>query len=122
MAARASAPPGRRRLLREQPLRRWLALGVLAFVGFLYYQPLRTYVETRQALGERSAEVRALAAQRDALEQRLAARTSNAALLREARRLGYVKPGERLFIVKGIRAWRRAHAHGRPRATIGGNG
>ncbi len=29
--------------------------------------------------------------------------------MREARRLGYVKPGERLFIVKGINAWRRAH-------------
>jgi hypothetical protein len=28
---------------------------------------------------------------------------------REARRLGYVKPGERLFIVKGIGAWRRHH-------------
>ena len=32
------------------------------------------------------------------------------ALAREARRLGYVKPGERLFIVKGIDAWRRAQA------------
>jgi hypothetical protein len=28
---------------------------------------------------------------------------------REARRLGYVRQGEHLFIVKGIGAWRRAH-------------
>jgi hypothetical protein len=28
---------------------------------------------------------------------------------REARRLGYVVPGERLFIVKGIQSWRRRH-------------
>jgi hypothetical protein len=30
-------------------------------------------------------------------------------LVREARRLGLVKPGERLFIVKGIPAWRKHH-------------
>jgi hypothetical protein len=29
--------------------------------------------------------------------------------VREARRLGLVKPGERLFIVKGIAAWRKNH-------------
>jgi len=30
-------------------------------------------------------------------------------LIREARRLGLVKPGERLFIVRGIAAWRKHH-------------
>ena len=30
-------------------------------------------------------------------------------LVREARRLGLVKPGERLFIVRGIPAWRKHH-------------
>jgi hypothetical protein len=30
-----------------------------------------------------------------------------ATLAREARALGYVKPGEHLFIVKNIDAWRR---------------
>ena len=30
-------------------------------------------------------------------------------LVREARRLGLVKPGERLFIVKGIADWRKHH-------------
>jgi cell division protein FtsB len=119
--ARASGSP-RRRPARPRLLGRWLAVGVLTFVGFLYYQPLRSYLETRHALAERSAEVRALAAQREALERRLAAQTSNAALLREARRLTYVKPGERLFIVKGIPAWRRAHLRDRPPATIGADG
>ena len=45
-----------------------------------------------------------------ALERRLAEADTPEALAREARRLGYVKPGERLFIVKGIDAWRRAQA------------
>jgi hypothetical protein len=32
------------------------------------------------------------------------------ALLQEARRLGYVRPGEQLFVVHGIKQWLRAHA------------
>jgi hypothetical protein len=43
------------------------------------------------------------------LERRLAASTSTEALAREARRLGFVKPGQHLYIVKGIPAWLRAH-------------
>jgi hypothetical protein len=42
--------------------------------------------------------------------------TSTKALEREARRIGLVRPGQRLFIVKGIKAWRRAHA------TVSGDG
>lgn len=80
------------------------------FVAFLYYQPLRSYFGTRHALENRAAEVRALRAEKRALERRLAAGDTPEALAREARRLGFVKPGEQLFIVKGIDAWRRAHA------------
>ena len=45
-----------------------------------------------------------LRAQKLRLERRLAKADTPAAVTREARRIGYVKPGERLFIVKGIRA------------------
>ena len=81
---------------------------VAGVVAFLYYHPLRSYLETRRELRARSAEVELLAARKRQLEHRLAVQTSDAALLREARRLGYVESGERLFIVKGIPAWRRA--------------
>ena len=84
-------------------------LVALAFVAFLYYRPLQTYVDTRAALAARSAEVRTLEARKRSLERRVRAQASTAALVREARRLGYVKPGERLFIVKGIDAWRKRH-------------
>jgi cell division protein FtsB len=90
--------------------RRWLAAGVLAIVAFLYVQPLRAYLDTRGTLDSRTHEVRALEAERQSLERLLDAQASDAALLREARRLGYVKPGEQLFIVKGIPAWRHARA------------
>ncbi len=83
-------------------------MGALVLVAFLYYQPLRSYFEAREALGERSAEVRALEHQKRTLERRLAEKTSRESLVREARRLGYVRAGERLFIVKGIPAWLHA--------------
>ena len=36
--------------------------------------------------------------------------------------MAYVKPGEQLYVVKGIPEWRRARAAGRAGATIGGDG
>ena len=107
---------GRRAAPRSIMLR-WLAVGVLALVAFLYYRPLKTYVSTRHELSRQRHEVQILAAQKAALETRLAASTSTTALAREARRLGLTRPGEHLYIVKGIPAWRKAQ-----RATIGGNG
>ena len=82
----------------------------LALVSLLYYKPIRTYLDTREVVAERSAEVRSLRAEKRALEGRLARTAVDEELARQARRLGLVKPGERLFIVKGIGAWRRARA------------
>lgn len=87
-----------------------VAVAALCLVGFLYYRPVRAYLETGRAVAERRAEVRALEAERRALQRRLALEESGATLLRAARRLGLVRPGERLFIVKGIQAWRRVRA------------
>jgi cell division protein FtsB len=108
--------PRRRRPKRSVLVRRWLGVGALCLIGLLYYRPLKTYFGTRQTLVQRSADVRALRAERRSLEQKLAAAASDTVLVREARRLGYVKPGEKLFIVKGIDAWKRAHR------TIGRHG
>jgi cell division protein FtsB len=98
----------RRRASRSRIVLRWLALGGVALVAVLYVQPLRTYLDTRSHLMRRQSEVAQLRAQRDGLQKRLALSTSTTSLSLEARRLGYVKPGEHLFIVKGIEAWRRA--------------
>jgi cell division protein FtsB len=98
---RASRP--RRRI----PVVRWLALATLAVVALLYYRPLKSYVETRSALQERQAEVRELHAKRDELARRLEEADTPEALTRRARKLGLVKPGEQLFIGKGIEEWRR---------------
>ena len=94
---------------------RWVAVLGLCLIGLLYYRPVGAYLHTRDALAQRSAEVQKLVAEKGVLEQRLAATHSGATLVRVARRLGLVKPGERLFIVKGIPEWRRAHATPRAR-------
>lgn len=86
---------------------RWAAIAALALVGLLYVHPIRAYLDTRRAEQARSAEVRALEQTERRLEHRLAVSASHAALVRQARRLGYVKPGERLYIVKGIGTWRK---------------
>ena len=99
----------KKRIPRGRYLLRWLAVGVVVFIAFLYSQPLRSYLSTKDTLSQRTAEVQQLRAQKVRLERRLAEMDTPQAVTREARRLGYVKPGERLFIVKGIGAWRRKH-------------
>jgi cell division protein FtsB len=101
-------PARTRRSWKTASVRRWLAVAVVGLVAFLYYRPLTSYFQARHDLARAESELRTLEAQQARLEQRLAAQTSTDTLVREARRLGYVKPGERLFIVKGIPEWRAA--------------
>jgi hypothetical protein len=107
--AKGKKKKARRRASRSRIVLRWLALGGVALVAVLYVQPLRTYLDTRNHLMRRQSEVANLRAQRNGLQKRLSLSTSTTSLSLEARRLGYVKQGEHLFIVKGIAAWRRAH-------------
>ena len=58
----------------------------------------------------RAAEVRSLQTRKQQLQNRLSEIERGATLVRGARRLGLVKPGEHLFIVEGIAAWRRVHS------------
>src|SRR5205823_1508183 len=89
---------------------RWAVVAAFVLVAVLYYRPARTYLHTRQTVSARAAEVRKLRRQHDQLQRLVAASTSDAELAREARRLGLVKPGEHLFIVKGINRWLKRRA------------
>jgi cell division protein FtsB len=95
---------------RRSLLLRWSLLGTAALVAFLYYHPIARYVETRSSVQQRAAEVRTLRGEKQRLEARLAESSTVTALAREARRLSLVRPGEKLFIVKGISDWRRIQA------------
>ncbi len=95
---------------------RWVAVGAIVLIGLLYARPLHSYLQTKRDLARRAAEVRTLKADRRALQHRLAESKTGEALTQEARRLGLVRPGEKLFIVKGISAW----VHGRATIDHGG--
>ena len=99
--------------MRRRRLRRLVPILVLAAVAYAYYKPLSSWVHTRHALAQRQAQVAALERQKHALEAAVEQASTDAALARRARRIGLVEPGERLFIVKGIPAWKRAHASGK---------
>jgi len=88
---------------------RLLALGGLVLIALLYWKPLRTYEHTKTVLDRRQADVARLQAEQHRLQKRLATVGTGEELIREARRLGLVKPGERLFIVRGISTWRKKH-------------
>ena len=101
-------PPRKgRRAARSVLVRRWLAVGALLLVALLYYRPLKAYVDARGELGRHSAVVQKLETDKSHLERQLRGSTSLGRLGREARALGYVRPGERLYIVKGIPQWRK---------------
>ena len=104
------AGKGRRKRVRRRRAPRWLLpVVVLGVVGFLYVRPIASYMETRNQLDERRAEVATLRAERARVTARLERATSLDELARAARRIGYVRPGEHLFIVKGTAAWQRRH-------------
>ena len=100
----------RRRRLGGPIARRWFAMGALVLVGLLYYRPLHDYFDARTQRAAQLEAVQKLQRERAELEQRLRHASSDAALAAEARTLGYVRPGEHLFIVKDIPQWlRRQH-------------
>jgi cell division protein FtsB len=114
-SSRRSKKPTRPRRSRRRLRLLWAAVVVFVSVYF-YYRPLSSYVETRRDLAAQRAEVEFLRAEKTRLERRLSVSTSLEATRREARRIGYVRPGEKLFIVKGIPEWRKA------RRSVGGDG
>jgi cell division protein FtsB len=99
----------------RSPVRRRSRLWIVAIagaclIGFLYYRPVKAYISTAHQLAQRQADVQALAREKTLLEQRLTQSGTGQTLLEEARRLGYVRPGEHLFIVRGVKEWLKAHA------------
>ncbi|HEY8644932.1 MAG TPA: septum formation initiator family protein [Gaiellaceae bacterium] len=95
-------------MIRLRPTR-LLALAGITLVAFLYWKPTQTYLHTNHELQARQAEVRTLREQKAQLQKRIAQAGTGGQLVREARRLGLVKPGEQLFIVRGITSWRKHH-------------
>jgi cell division protein FtsB len=113
MSSRAYAAPrraSRRRVGRRTgPSRiRWDKLGrialvlVLFFVLASYLNPLVNLLQAWQGSKSSEAQLTQLKQEKTELRQQLRGVSSPAALEREARRLGMVKPGEHAYIVHGL--------------------
>jgi len=119
MAAREARRPPRRAAKRRRrlpaPARalRWIGLVILVAVAVGYVQPLRAYRDATADVAAQKAQIDRIERTNATLEQRIEETETPAFVEREARKLGLVKPGERLFIVTGVDEWkheRRARA------------
>jgi cell division protein FtsB len=79
---------------------RWALICVFAFVLYLYIGPARTWVSTYAEAKRKREDVAAVRAENTRLKARKAALQQPGALEVEARRLGMVKAGEKLYVVK----------------------
>ncbi|HEY7197792.1 MAG TPA: septum formation initiator family protein [Gaiellaceae bacterium] len=80
-----------------------VAVGALLAIALAYVRPLQAYFAAKDEVAARRAEVAALEREQAKLERRLAISGTDAFVVQEARKLGLVRPGEQLFIVKGLR-------------------
>ena len=80
---------------------------MLVAIAVAYVHPLREWRAKRADVAERRAEVDRLERANEKLEEQLAQAGATAFVEREARRLGLVKPGERLFVMTGIDEWKK---------------
>lgn len=72
-----------------------------------YVHPLRAYRQAQDDVDARKAQVTRLAHRNAVLDGRIEEAKTDKFVERAARRLGLVKPGERLFVVTEIDQWKR---------------
>ena len=79
---------------------RWALICVFAFVIYLYIGPARTWVTTYAEAKRKRADVASLRAQNERLQERRQRLERAGAVELEARKLGMVKAGEKLYVIK----------------------
>lgn len=91
-----------------RPRIRWNRVGriallcVLAFILYLYVGPARSWVATWGEAKERRAQVAELRAENVKLRARQRELRRDSQLEREARTLGMVKAGEKVYAIEGL--------------------
>jgi cell division protein FtsB len=79
---------------------RWALIAVFAFVLYLYIGPARTWVTTYSEAKRKRGEVADVRAHNERLRARKAELQREDAVELEARRLGMVKAGEKLYVIR----------------------
>jgi cell division protein FtsB len=93
----------RRRPSRSKIALRWAGAGVLVLIALSYIHPLNSYRHARNEVAQRQVAISSLERENAALAKRVTTAGKSEFVVREARRLGLVRPGEHLFIVKGVK-------------------
>jgi hypothetical protein len=93
----------RRRPSRSKLAVRWAGAAVLVLIALSYIHPLNSYRHSRDEVAQRQAAISSLERDNAALAKRVTMAGKSDFVVREARRLGLVRPGEHLFIVKGVK-------------------
>ena len=92
-----AAAPSR---IRWDRVGRWALICVFAFVIYLYIGPARTWVTTYAEAKRKRADVAKLLAEKEELREHKRALRREGAVELEARKLGMVKAGEKLYVVE----------------------
>jgi hypothetical protein len=92
----------RRDSARSLVLVRWLGIAVVLAICAAYVQPIRSYFHARDDLARQRQLHSALLDKQAVLRHRLELVETDDFLAREARRIGLVRPGEHLYIVRGL--------------------
>ena len=79
---------------------RWALICVFAFVLYLYIGPARTWVTTYAEAKRKREEVAQVRAQNERLRARRRELERAGSVELEARRIGMVKAGEKLYVIK----------------------
>lgn len=77
-------------------------LVVLAVVVGLYVQHTLSYISTKSQFDQQQAIVNRLAHQNAALERQQKSLSDPATIVKDARALGMVRPGERPYVIIGM--------------------
>jgi cell division protein FtsB len=88
--------------IRWDRISRLALLAVMFVLLMLFVGPARSYVSTWQKSKHEKAVVAGLKRENAQLRERRAALTHPAVLEREARGLGMTRPGERVFVLRGL--------------------
>jgi cell division protein FtsB len=92
-----AAAPSR---IRWDRVGRWALICVFAFVLYLYIGPARTWVTTYAEAKRKRDDVASLRAQNERLRERRRQLKREGAIELEARKLGMVKAGEKLYVIE----------------------
>jgi hypothetical protein len=81
---------------------RWLGVAVILAIAVAYVQPIRSYYRAKDDLARKRETRTALLRKQAALRHRLDLVATDDFIAREARRIGLVRPGEHLYVVRGL--------------------